>query len=99
VRARRFDPDDDLIMVKAKVFGTHGNRVLSLALDTAASHTHVSPDIIDEPGASPRRTDCARRRAPDPPSNVGAQRLDRASWTINASRNGETRLSRRRVSS
>jgi hypothetical protein len=53
VKVRRFDPDDDLIIVKARVFGKHGVRVLSLALDTAASHTHVSPDIIDELGYSP----------------------------------------------
>jgi hypothetical protein len=53
VKVRRFDPHDDRIIVKAKVFGKHGSRVLNLALDTAASHTHVSPDIIDELGYSP----------------------------------------------
>lgn len=49
----RFDPDDDLIIVKARVFGRHGDRLLNLALDTAASHTHILPDIIDELGYSP----------------------------------------------
>jgi predicted aspartyl protease len=53
VKVRRFDPDDDLILVKARVFGRHGSRRLTLALDTAASHTHVTPDIIDELGYSP----------------------------------------------
>lgn len=53
MKVRRFDPDDDLILVKARVFGRHGNRRLTLALDTAASHTHVTPDIIDELGYSP----------------------------------------------
>jgi hypothetical protein len=53
VKVRRFDPDDDLIVIKARVFGTHGDRLLNLALDTAASHPHISPDIIDELGYSP----------------------------------------------
>ena len=52
MKVRRFDPDDDLIIVKARVFGRHGSRRLTLALDTAASHTHVTPDIIDELGYS-----------------------------------------------
>jgi hypothetical protein len=53
VRVRRFDPDDDLIVVTARVFGKHGHRMLKLALDTAASHTHVQPDVVDELGYSP----------------------------------------------
>ena len=53
MQVRRFDPDDDLILVKARVSGSHGSRRLTLALDTAASHTHVTPDIIDELGYSP----------------------------------------------
>jgi hypothetical protein len=36
-----------------RVFGRHGSRRLTLALDTAASHTHTTPDIIDELGYSP----------------------------------------------
>lgn len=48
-----FDPDDDLIVVTAQVYGTHGNRRVTLALDTAASHTHITPDVIDELGYSP----------------------------------------------
>jgi hypothetical protein len=50
VKVRRFDPNDDLIIVKARVFGRHDSRKLSLAFDTAASHTHISSDVIDEPG-------------------------------------------------
>ncbi len=53
MKVRRFDPDDDLIVVKARLSGKHGDRILNLALDTAASHTHVQPDIIDELGYSP----------------------------------------------
>jgi hypothetical protein len=52
VKVRRFDPNDDLIIVKARVFGRHDSRQLSLAFDTAASHTHISSDIIDELGYS-----------------------------------------------
>lgn len=53
MKVRRFDPNDDLIIVKARVFGRQGTRPLSLASDTAASHTHISSDIIDELGYSP----------------------------------------------
>ena len=53
MKVRRFDPLDDLVVVKARVFGRHGSRRLTLALDTAASHTHVTPDIVDELGYSP----------------------------------------------
>ena len=53
MKVRRFDPNDDLIIVKARVFGRHDSRTLSLAFDTAASHTHISSDIIDELGYSP----------------------------------------------
>jgi predicted aspartyl protease len=53
VKVRRFNPDDDLIIVRARVFGRHGERRLNLALDTAASHTHILPDIIDDLGYSP----------------------------------------------
>lgn len=52
MKVRRFDPNDDLIIVKARVFGRHGSRPVSLALDTAASLTHISSDIIDELGYS-----------------------------------------------
>ena len=49
-----FDPDDDLIIVTAEVYGRHDDsRRVTLALDTAASHTHISSGIIDELGYSP----------------------------------------------
>jgi hypothetical protein len=50
VKVRRFDPADDLVIVKARVFGRHGSLPISLAFDTAASHTHVSSDVVDELG-------------------------------------------------
>jgi predicted aspartyl protease len=53
VKIRRFDSADDLIIVKARVFGRHSSHRLTLALDTAASHTHITPDVIDELGYSP----------------------------------------------
>jgi hypothetical protein len=53
VKVRRFDPADDLIIVRARVFGPHGSRLLSLAFDTAASETHIVPEVIDDLGYSP----------------------------------------------
>jgi hypothetical protein len=53
VKVRRFDPASDLIIVKARVFGPRGRRPLSLALDTAASETHIVPEVIDDLGYSP----------------------------------------------
>ena len=54
MKIRRFDPTDDLIIVKAWLYGPRGYRPLSLALDTAASETHVVPEIVDDLGYSPR---------------------------------------------
>lgn len=51
---RRFDPADNLIIIKARIFGPHGQRVLSLAFDTAASETHIGSEVIDDLGYSPR---------------------------------------------
>jgi hypothetical protein len=50
VKARRFDPADDLIIVKARPYGPRGHRPLSLAFDT-----HIVPEIIDDLGYSPRQ--------------------------------------------
>ena len=55
MKVRRFDPADDLIIVKARIYGPHGHRPLSLAFDTAASQTHIVPEIIDDLGYSPRQ--------------------------------------------
>jgi hypothetical protein len=55
VTVRRFDPADDLIIVRVRVHGQRGSRPLTLALDTAASDTHIAPEIIDNLGYSPRQ--------------------------------------------
>jgi len=55
VTVRRFDPAGDLIIVKARLYGPRGYRPLSLAFDTAASETHIVPEIIDDLGYSPRQ--------------------------------------------
>jgi hypothetical protein len=54
MKVTRFDPSDSLIVVKAWLWGPKGKAKLNLALDTAASHTHIVPDIVDELGYSPR---------------------------------------------
>ena len=51
--ARLFDPADDLMFVKARIHGPRGTRPLTLAFDTAASHTHIVPEVIDDLGYSP----------------------------------------------
>lgn len=57
MKVTRFDPSGDLIIVKARVWGPRGDKVVSLALDTAATHTHIIPDIVDDLGYSPRHGD------------------------------------------
>jgi len=57
MKVTRFDPSDSLIVVRAWVWGPRGKAKLDLALDTAATHTHIVPDIIDELGYSPRQGD------------------------------------------
>ena len=54
MKATRFDPASDLIIVTARIWGPHGDKPLSLAVDTAATHTHIVPDILDDLGYSPR---------------------------------------------
>src|SRR5207237_10889050 len=60
VKVRRFDPTDDLIIIKARLYGPRGHRPLSLAFDTAASETHIVPEIIDDLGYSPRQAICRK---------------------------------------
>jgi Aspartyl protease len=55
MKVTRFDPGDNLIIVKAWLWGPRGKAKLDLALDTAATHTHIVPDIVDELGYSPRQ--------------------------------------------
>jgi predicted aspartyl protease len=57
VKVTRFDASRDLIIVTARIWGPRADRQLSLALDTAATHTHVIPDVLDDIGYSPRHGD------------------------------------------
>jgi predicted aspartyl protease len=55
VTVRRFNPADDLIVVKAWLYGPRGRVPLSLAFDTAATETHIVPEVVDDLGYSPRQ--------------------------------------------
>jgi len=55
MKVTRFDPSDSLIVVRAWLWGPRGKAKLDLALDTAATHTHIVPDIVDELGYNPRQ--------------------------------------------
>jgi predicted aspartyl protease len=55
VKVTRFDPASDLIIVSARIWGPRGDKRVSLALDTAASETHLVPDVLDDLGYSPRQ--------------------------------------------
>lgn len=57
MKITRFDPSDSLIIVTARIWGPHADKQVSLALDTAATQTHVIPDVLDEIGYSPRHGD------------------------------------------
>jgi predicted aspartyl protease len=57
VKVTRFDPNDTLIIVTARIWGPRGDKQLSLALDTAATQTHVVPDFLDEIGYGPQHGD------------------------------------------
>jgi predicted aspartyl protease len=57
VKVTSFDPASDLIIVTARIWGPYGDKPLSLAVDTAATHTHIVPDILDDLGYSPRDGD------------------------------------------
>jgi len=54
VKITRFDTNDDLIIVAARVWGQFGQKRVSLALDTAATQTLLVPDVLDELGYSVR---------------------------------------------
>ncbi|HEY3804098.1 MAG TPA: aspartyl protease family protein [Kofleriaceae bacterium] len=54
MKVTRFDPTIDLIIVTARVAGPRMERQVSLAFDTAATETHIIPDVVDELGYSPR---------------------------------------------
>lgn len=57
VKVTRFDPTDSLIIIVARISGPHDEKEVSLALDTAATQTHIIPDVVDEIGYSPRHGD------------------------------------------
>jgi predicted aspartyl protease len=51
-----FDPEEDLIIVHARLWGTQGQeRELRLVVDTGAGPTIIAPDLLDELGYSARR--------------------------------------------
>ena len=53
----RFDPNDDLIIIKIKLWGPLGDDIVSVALDTAASDTLIVPDVLDALGYNPRHAE------------------------------------------
>ena len=55
MKATRFDSTDSLIIVHAMIWGPRGRKGFTLAFDTAATHTHVIPDVLDQVGYSPRQ--------------------------------------------
>jgi len=52
-----FDPNDSLVVVRAMIWGPRGRKGLTLAFDTAATQTHVTPDVLDDVGYGPRDGD------------------------------------------
>lgn len=51
-----FDPEGDLIIVHARLWGAHGQeRELRLVVDTGAEPTIIAPDLLDELGYSARQ--------------------------------------------
>ncbi|MDQ3299419.1 MAG: aspartyl protease family protein [Myxococcota bacterium] len=57
MKVTRFDPDDTLIVVTARIWGPRGDKQLSLAFDTAATQTHVVPEFLDLIGYGPQHGD------------------------------------------
>ena len=55
MRVTRVDPETDLILVKAHVWGPRGKVPASLALDTGSAHTVIAAGLIDDLGYSPRQ--------------------------------------------
>ncbi|HET9993316.1 MAG TPA: retropepsin-like aspartic protease [Kofleriaceae bacterium] len=51
-----FDPEDDLIFVRARLWGVHGEeRELRLVVDTGAGPTIIAPELLDQLGYSARQ--------------------------------------------
>lgn len=57
MKVTRFDPSDSLIIVHATIWGSFDHKGLTLALDTAATQTHVVPEFLDEIGYGPQHGD------------------------------------------
>ena len=55
MKVTRFDPRDDLIVVTARVWGPQRHKQVSLAVDTAATETLITPDVLDDLGYSARQ--------------------------------------------
>lgn len=53
MKVTRFDPNSDLIIVKARIWGPGGRTPASLAVDTGSAHTVISAGLIDDLGYSP----------------------------------------------
>ncbi|TMQ05456.1 MAG: hypothetical protein E6J90_12555 [Deltaproteobacteria bacterium] len=53
MKVTRFDPNSDLIIVKARIWGPGGKTPASLAVDTGSEHTVIAASIIDDLGYSP----------------------------------------------
>jgi predicted aspartyl protease len=56
VKETRFDPNSDLVIVRASVWGRHHGEAtpLSLALDTGSSETVIRASAVDDLGSSAR---------------------------------------------
>lgn len=57
MKVTHFDPNASLIIVHAMVWGPRGHKGLTLAFDTAATQTHIIPDVLDDVGYGPRDGD------------------------------------------
>lgn len=55
MKVTRFDPNSDLIIVKARIWGPDGETPASLAVDTGSAHTVIAAGLIDDLGYSPRQ--------------------------------------------
>lgn len=55
MKVTRFDPANDLIIVKARIWGPRGKTPVSLAIDTGSAHTVIAAGLIDDLGYSPRQ--------------------------------------------
>lgn len=54
MKITEFNPARDLIIVESRIWGRAGDLELILAVDTAASATVISPDVIETIGYGPR---------------------------------------------